>query len=126
MTRLREFRERIRRELPRDLTRGARVRRDREEGTATVDLGRAREADRIRLAEDIRHGRQLEHAVIEARTRGGWRTVTEVDTVGASRVLLLAAPVTARRWRLRVTRSRRTVRMAEFGLYRSDLHRSQV
>ncbi|MEU6994028.1 alpha-L-fucosidase [Streptomyces sp. NPDC046465] len=121
VARLREFRERIRRELPRDLTRGARTRHDRGAGTVTVEFGRAREIDRIRLAEDIRYGQQLEHAVIEAHTGDGWRTVTEVDTAGASRVLTLAAPVTARRWRLRVTRSRDTVRIAEFGLYRSEV-----
>ncbi|MEU7583259.1 alpha-L-fucosidase [Streptomyces sp. NPDC041068] len=123
VARLREFRERIRKELPRDLARGARTRHDRAAGTVTVDLGKPREVDRIRLAEDIRRGQQLEHAVIEVRAEGqtgdGWRTVAEVDTVGASRVLALAAPVTARVWRLRVTRSRRTVRIAEFGLYRS-------
>ncbi|MGW0531094.1 alpha-L-fucosidase [Streptomyces sp. NPDC003032] len=123
VARLREFRERIRRELPKDLTRtrGVRVRHDREAGTVTVDLGRARDVDRIRLAEDVRHGQQLEHAVIEARTGDGWRAVAEVDTVGASRVLTLTAPVVARRWRLRVTRSRHAVRIAEFGLYRSQV-----
>ncbi|MEU6122365.1 alpha-L-fucosidase [Streptomyces sp. NPDC047123] len=121
VARLRAFRERIRRELPGDLAAGRGPRHDRKAGTVTVDLGRAREVDRIRLAEDIRHGQQLEHAVVEARIGDAWRTVTEVDTVGASRVLTLAAPVTARRWRVRVTRSRRTVRIARFGLYRSQV-----
>ncbi|WP_306336625.1 alpha-L-fucosidase [Streptomyces sp. KL118A] len=121
VARLREFRERIRRELPEDLAHGSRPRHDRAAGTVTVDLGSEREVDRIRLAEDIRHGQQLEHAVVEARVGDGWETVTEVDTVGASRVLTLAAPVTARRWRLRATRSRSTVRIAEFGLYRSEV-----
>ncbi len=51
----------------------------------------------------------------------GWRTVTEVETVGASRVLTLDAPVTARTWRLRVTGARQRVRIAEFGLYRSEV-----
>ncbi|QEU90060.1 alpha-L-fucosidase [Streptomyces kanamyceticus] len=121
VTRLREFRERIRKELPNDLADGARTRHDRTAGTVTVDLGRAREVDRIRLAEDIRHGQQLEHAVVEARVGDTWQTVAEVDTVGASRVLTLTTPVTARRWRLRVTRSRRAVRIARFGLYRSEV-----
>ncbi|MFI8879765.1 alpha-L-fucosidase [Streptomyces sp. NPDC055243] len=141
VARLREFRERIGRELPEDLARGARVRGDGRRpscavdadpdtawvcpaparGTLTVDLGKAREVDRIRLGEDIRRGQRLERAVIEARTStgAGWSLVTEVDTVGASRVLILAAPVRAREWRLRVTGSRGTVRLAEFGLYRS-------
>ncbi|WP_069884171.1 alpha-L-fucosidase [Streptomyces luteocolor] len=121
VARLREFRERIRKELPKDLARGVRTRHDRAAGTVTVDLGRAREVDRIRLAEDIRSGQQLENAVVEVRDGDGWRTVTEVRTVGASRVVTLAEPVTARWWRLRVTRSRRTVRIAEFGLYRSEV-----
>lgn len=141
VARLREFRERIGRELPEDFARGARARGDGRgasyavdgdpdtawaspapsRGTLTLDLGEAREVDRIRLGEEIRRGQQLEHAVIEARVSSGagWSLVTEVDTVGASRVLPLASPVRAREWRLRVTGSRGAVRLAEFGLYRS-------
>ncbi|MGW6529054.1 alpha-L-fucosidase [Streptomyces venezuelae] len=119
--RLREFRERVRRELPKDLAHGSHPSHDRAAGTVAVDLGRAREVDRIRIAEDIRHGQQVENAVVEARVGERWETVTEVDTVGASRVLRLGAPVTARRWRLRVTRSRAGARIAEFGLYRSEV-----
>ncbi|KUL52840.1 hypothetical protein [Streptomyces sp. NRRL S-1521] len=73
-----------------------------------------------RPAEDIRYGQQLEHAVIEVREGRGWRSVTEAETVGASRVLTLDAPV-ARTWRLRVTGARQRVRIAEFGLYRSEV-----
>ncbi|TGA84534.1 alpha-L-fucosidase [Streptomyces sp. MZ04] len=140
VARLREFRERIGRELPEDLARGARVRGDGRRpsyavdgdpdtawecpaparGTLTVDLGREQEVDRIRLGEDIRRGQQLERAVIEARVAGSeWSLVTEVATVGGSRVLTLASPVRAREWRLRVTGSRSAVALAEFGLYRS-------
>ncbi|MET7358599.1 alpha-L-fucosidase [Streptomyces sp. NPDC005562] len=121
VARLREFRRRIRSELPEDLAGGTPLRHDHKRGTVTADLGAVRAVDRIRLAENIRHGQQLEHAVIEAYADGGWRAVTEVDTVGASRVLRLDAPVAARRWRLRVTRSRAKVRVAEFGLYRSEV-----
>lgn len=139
VARLREFRERLGRELPEDFARGARVRGDGAQaghavdgdpdsawkcpapsrGTLTVDLGQERGVDRIRLGEDIRRGQQLEGAVIEARASSGgeWSVVTEVATVGASRVLALASPVRAREWRLRVTASRGAVRLAEFGLY---------
>ncbi|MBV1941484.1 alpha-L-fucosidase [Streptomyces sp. BV286] len=117
VTRLREFRERIDRELPEDLARGARVKAS--PGTVTVDLGRAREVDRIRLAEDIRHGQQVEGFVVEADLAGTWTRVAEAGTIGACRILLLAAPVRARRWRVRVTRSRRTAHLARFELYRS-------
>ena len=117
VTRLREFRERVDRELPADLARDAR--RSTGPGTLTVDLGREREVDRIRLAEDIRHGQQVEGFVVEAHRDGTWTEVTRAGVIGASRILLLPAPVRARRWRVRVTASRATPGLAEFGLYRS-------
>jgi alpha-L-fucosidase len=57
--------------------------------------------------------------VVEAYVDGAWTEVTRAGTIGASRILLLPAPVRARRWRVRVTAARDTVRIAEFGLYRS-------
>lgn len=119
VVRLREFRERIERELPEDLARGTTV--TGSPGVRTVDLGAAHEVDRIRLAEDIRHGQQVENFVVEAYRDGVWAEVTRAGTIGASRILPLTSPVRARRWRLRVTGARDTVRIAEFGLYRSRL-----
>jgi alpha-L-fucosidase len=117
VARLREFRERVDRELPEDLARAART--TSGPGTVTVDLGAEREVDRIRLAEDIRYGQQIESFVVEAYREGAWTEATRAGTVGASRILLLPVPVRARRWRVRVTGSRSAVRIAEFGLYRS-------
>jgi alpha-L-fucosidase len=77
--------------------------------------------DRVRLAEDVRHGQQVEGFVIETHGGDGWTKVAGAGTVGASRILLLPAPVRARRWRVRVTASRAAVRIAEFGLYRSEV-----
>ncbi|MFC7309677.1 alpha-L-fucosidase [Streptomyces monticola] len=139
VARLREFRARVEAELPADLARGARADGDGSgaaravdgdpdtawsapapgKGTLTLDLGAETEVDRIRLAEDIRHGQQVEKVAVEARIAGAWRTVAEAGVVGAGRILLLPAPVTARSWRLRITGSRRAARIAEFGLYRS-------
>lgn len=118
VVRLREFRERIERELPEDLARGART--TTAPGRVTVDLGNEREVDRIRLAEDIGHGQQVESFVVEAFRDGAWTEVTGAGTIGASRILLLPTAVRARRWRLRVTQARSAVRIAEFGLYRSQ------
>lgn len=117
VVRLREFRERIERELPEDLTRGARI--TGSSRVRAVDLGTDQEVDRIRLAEDIRHGQQVEGFVVEAYRDGAWTEVTRAATIGASRILLLPAPVRARRWRLRVTGGRDAVRIARFALYRS-------
>ncbi|WP_307813250.1 discoidin domain-containing protein [Streptomyces sp. N35] len=90
-------------------------------GTLTLDLGREQAVDRIRLAEDIRHGQQVESAVVEARTAEGWQHVATVGTIGASRILALPAVVTARQWRLRIVASRQAASIAGF-----ELHRSRV
>ncbi|UUN30634.1 alpha-L-fucosidase [Streptomyces sp. FIT100] len=141
VTVLREFHERTGRELPQDLARSARAWGDGRrhgravdgdpdtawtapapaKGTLTVDLGRDRTVDRIRLAEDVRQGQQVESAVVEARTDGGWERIAEVGTIGASRILALPAPVTARQWRLRILGSRDAASIAAF-----ELHRSRV
>lgn len=117
VARLREFRERIDAELPTDLAAHARVTDGPD--SRTLDLGRPVEADRIRLAEDTRHGQQVEGYVVEAEVDGTWTTIATRGVIGASRILLLPAPVTARRWRLRVTATRSTPHLAEFRLYRS-------
>ncbi|MFJ1746655.1 alpha-L-fucosidase [Streptomyces sp. NPDC088116] len=137
---LRAFDDRIRRELPKDLARDSRAHSDGHhptratdanpdtswtapapsQGTLTLDLGHPRQVDRIRLAEDIRHGQQVERATIEAETPQGWTQTTETTTIGASRILLLPTPITARRWRLRILASRQRARIAQFGLYRSE------
>lgn len=117
VARLREFRERVDRELPEDLARDART--TVSPGRVTVDLGQDREVDRIRLAEDIRYGQQVESFVVEAQRDGTWTEVTRAGAIGASRILLPAVPVRARRWRVRVTGSRAAARIVEFGLYRS-------
>jgi len=119
VTRLREFRERIERELPEDLAHRARV--TGPSRTRTVDLGAEREVDRVRLAEDIGHGQQIESVVVEAYRDGAWTEAARAGTVGASRILLLPAPVRARRWRVRVTRARGAVRLDRFELYRSTI-----
>ncbi|MFE2517098.1 alpha-L-fucosidase [Streptomyces mirabilis] len=119
VVRLREFRERVEAELPEDLSRGAVVRSSA--GVFTVDLGTEHEVDRIRLAEDIRHGQQVESFVVEAYGAGAWSRVAGAGTIGASRILLLPVPARARHWRIRVTASRQTARIAEFALHRSRI-----
>ncbi|MBC9715748.1 alpha-L-fucosidase [Streptomyces sp. TRM66268-LWL] len=138
---LREFRERTARELPDDLARGSRASGDGHrpvravdgdpdtawaapapsKGTLTLDLGREQSVDRIRLAEDIRRGQQVESAVVEARTAEGWQQVAAIGTIGASRILALPTMVTARQWRLRIVASREAASIAAF-----ELHRSRV
>ncbi|MFJ3670123.1 alpha-L-fucosidase [Streptomyces sp. NPDC090106] len=117
VTRLREFRERVDRELPWDLARGARTTVGPD--AVTLDLGGLRTVDRIRLAEDVRHGQQIETFVVEAHRDGAWSQVAAAGTIGASRILLLPQAVRARRWRVRVTGARGAVRIARFELHKS-------
>ncbi|RFU82988.1 alpha-1,3/4-fucosidase [Streptomyces triticagri] len=137
--RLSAFRARVEAELPEDLAHGAAASGDGSgagravdgdpdsawvapapsRGTLEIDLGREQEVDRIRLAEDIRHGQQVEQLVVEARVEGDWSPVAEVGVVGASRIVLLSGATRARHWRLRVTGSRQAAGISEFGLYRS-------
>ncbi|MDI3420059.1 alpha-L-fucosidase [Streptomyces luteolus] len=119
VARLREFRERVEAELPEDLAEGARV--THGPGVRTLDLGRPVEVDRVRLAEDVRRGQQIEAYVVEAEVDGGWTAVAGQGVMGASRILPLPAPVTARRWRVRITASRARARVAAFRLYRSRI-----
>ncbi|MFD8720813.1 hypothetical protein ACFV2H_23200 [Streptomyces sp. NPDC059629] len=57
--------------------------------------------------------------MVEAYSAGAWAEVVTAGTVGASRILRLAEPETARRRRVRVTAARGAVRISGFGLYRS-------
>ncbi|GAQ51060.1 alpha-L-fucosidase [Streptomyces acidiscabies] len=118
VTRLREFRERTDRELPYDLALDGRT--TSAPNQVTVELPADTDVDRIRLAEDIREGQQVEAFVVEALRGGVWTQVARAGTMGASRILRLSAPVRARQWRVRVTGARAlSVRVAEFRLYRS-------
>ena len=57
---------------------------------------------------------------MEAWLDGSWTQAAAAGTIGASRIVLLPAPVRAQRWRLRVTGARGAVHIAGFGLHRSQ------
>ncbi|RII20290.1 Alpha-L-fucosidase [Streptomyces sp. YIM 130001] len=137
--RLRAFRARVDAELPEDLARGSAASGDGRgagravdgdpdtawvapapaRGSVQINLGRELDVDRVRLAEDVRHGQQVEQLVVEARVDGAWKTVAEAGVVGMSRILPLSDVTRAQHWRLRVTASRQAARISEFGLYKS-------
>ena len=66
-----EFRERIERELPEDLARGART--TAAPGRVTVDLGPEQEVDRVRLRRTSAHGQQVEGFVSRRTSTGPGR-----------------------------------------------------
>ncbi|GAA0971884.1 alpha-L-fucosidase [Streptomyces rhizosphaericus] len=67
--------------------------------------------DRVRLGEDIRQGQRVEEFTVQARVAGTWRDIASGTTIGARRILPLAAPVTADGLRIRVLASRAAPRL---------------
>ncbi|MER7399708.1 alpha-L-fucosidase [Streptomyces sp. NPDC000151] len=89
--------------------------------TGALELTLPKEAafDRVRLGEDITRGQRVEGCALDVWDGAGWRQVASGTTIGYSRILVLPAPVTARRIRVRITAARATPRLAFLGLYRS-------
>ncbi|MGY0021293.1 alpha-L-fucosidase [Streptomyces sp. cg35] len=75
--------------------------------------------DRVAVREDIEHGQRVEEFAVEAEIGGAWQQIATGTTIGHQRILPLAAPVTARRVRIKVLASR-----AEPRLGRTTLHRA--
>ncbi|WP_327091002.1 alpha-L-fucosidase [Nonomuraea sp. NBC_01738] len=134
VTRLREWKARIDREFGANLAIGATAAAPAQllavdgsletswkvDGPLSITLPAAREVDKVVLAEDIRQGQQVESAVVEVRQADGtWAQITQAGTIGAKRILTLAAPVTGREFRVRVTARRGQPYLAEFALYRT-------
>ncbi|MFI6345948.1 alpha-L-fucosidase [Streptomyces sp. NPDC050560] len=89
--------------------------------TGALDLrtGHPVTFDQIWLGEDIRHGQHVERCAVDAWSAGAWREVATATTIGYSRILTLAEPVTTARVRVRVQQSRATPRLSHLGLYRT-------
>ncbi|MFD7918274.1 alpha-L-fucosidase [Streptomyces sp. NPDC059740] len=97
---------------------------DRVRATYGTDLlGRGHHGpatfDRVRLAEDVRHGQRVESFTVQARVAGAWRDIAEGTTIGACRILPLPAPVTADAVRVHVGAARATPRLLPVTVHRS-------
>lgn len=88
-------------------------------GELDLPLSGAKTFDQIRLGEDIEHGQRIEGATVEALANGVWTTVATVTTVGFSRLLTLAEPVTTDHVRIRITQSRAKPYLSTVALYRT-------
>lgn len=104
------------------------ARRDGE----VLEFDEPAEVARVALAEDLRHGQLIEDLVVEAEVveaevgeaevgeaeqEDGWMRIAGCGTVGAKRLITLPAPVTARRFRVRVLRARATPHLTTVDLY---------
>ncbi|MFI6902980.1 alpha-L-fucosidase [Nonomuraea sp. NPDC050394] len=136
VARLREWRARLDREFPFNLATGAKptghpaVDGDQDTswkvtGPLEITLPTAHEVDKVVLAEDIRHGQQVESAVVEVRQADGtWHQIAAAGTIGYKRILTLAEPVTGQEFRLRITAHRAQPYLTHFALYRTAPGRS--
>jgi alpha-L-fucosidase len=89
------------------------------EGTLDIPLSGPTTFDQIRLGEDIEHGQRIEGAQVQVRQDGSWSTVATVTTVGYSRLVTLAAPVTTDEVRVLINQSRAQPYLSTVALYRT-------
>ncbi len=91
---------------------------DRAGAWLRLDFAQAETFDLIRLREDTRYGVRIDDYVVEIADGEDWREIARRTCIGAQRVIRLAAPVTARAVRLRVTKAAASPVLSEFSLYR--------
>jgi alpha-L-fucosidase len=143
---LREFGELLRRTFSNNLARGARLHAsnvrgqddrvagvlrliddDRyshwatDDGVTTAELTAEFEKPTtfrvIRLREDIKLGQRIEAFAVDSWSGSAWNEIAQATSVGANRLIRLSANVTSTRVRLRITRSRASIVLGDFGLF---------
>ena len=96
-----------------------------EETSFEIDLGAEKTVNYVSLAEDtLNHGQNIQSFVIEKETAGGWQPVkinrnSATGTVGVRRIVQLAAPETAQKFRVRVTGNRGPFALSDLRLFGS-------
>jgi alpha-L-fucosidase len=86
-------------------------------GSLELALRKATAFDRIRLGEDITRGQHVQQFAVDTWTGTAWTTVATGTTIGYARILVLPAPVTTDRIRIRLLQSRATPHLSTLGLY---------
>jgi alpha-L-fucosidase len=71
----------------------------------------------VRLREAIRLGQRVEAFALDAYANGDWKEVATGTSIGPSRLIRLATPVTTGRLRLRITKAPVAPALAELGVY---------
>ncbi|HTS25398.1 MAG TPA: alpha-L-fucosidase [Bryobacteraceae bacterium] len=83
----------------------------------TIDLGRETTAGVIRIAEAIRFGQRIDAVSVERWNSGAWEAVATATSIGPRRLIRLEKPLSASRWRLRVTQASASPVLSEFALF---------
>ncbi|HWK56506.1 MAG TPA: alpha-L-fucosidase [Parapedobacter sp.] len=83
-----------------------------------VDLGGGKTFDLIRLRENIKLGQRLDSVWVDTWEEGGWIPIAHATSIGSSRIIPLAEPITAQRLRLRLF-APVPVALSDFGLFKT-------
>lgn len=83
-----------------------------------LDLHKPKTFDIIQLRENIKLGQRIEEVAVDAFISGKWQQVATATSIGANRLIRLPVAVTARKVRLRVTKSPVCISLSGFGLYK--------
>jgi len=83
----------------------------------TVDLPRAAAVSVIRITEAVQLGQRIDALTVERWDAGSWNPVASATSIGPRRLIRLDQPVTASRWRLRITQAAASPVLSDFALY---------
>lgn len=67
-----------------------------------IDLGSSQTFDLIRIRENIKLGQRLDSVAVYRWDGQGWQSLAKASSIGANRILKLAAPVTAQRLKVKL------------------------
>jgi alpha-L-fucosidase len=83
-----------------------------------IDLHYNKTFNVIRLRENIKLGQRIEEVAIDAFENGKWEQIATATSIGGNRLIRLPTSVTAKKVRLRITKSPVCIALSDFGLYR--------
>ena len=83
----------------------------------TIDLGRPTKFQVIRLKEAIRFGQRIDSFTLERWQPEGWESLVSPTGIGPRRVIHLAAPIIARRLRVRILLASASPALTEFAVF---------
>ncbi len=86
--------------------------------TLTIDLGAEKTVDIFEIRENIALGQRIEGFALDVFENDEWKEIHKGVSVGAKRLVKFPAPVTAQKFRLRITESPVGVAISELGFYK--------
>lgn len=86
----------------------------------TIDLGKEKTIDIFEIRENIALGQRIEGFALDVFENDNWKEIHKGVSIGAKRLVKLPMPVTAQKFRLRITESPVGVAISELGFYKEQ------